>query len=104
MTQRLNNITTRGIVLYKGQSLRYMYDQRIPLYETYADIRIDSYDEDFEIILERIVDEIHEILTNNNQDFRITPPKWSKKSAMDAFKHAMKDLIVMKGDKDQPKE
>ena len=48
MVRRLNNITTRGIVLVAGQSLREMYDQRFPLYEKYADITIDCADGDFE--------------------------------------------------------
>ncbi len=59
MTQRLRNITTRGIVLIAGQSLRDMYDQRIPLYEKYADITIDCSDDDFENIVERVIDELH---------------------------------------------
>ena len=41
MERRLRNITTRGIVLLPGQGLRDMYDQRVPLYEKYADITID---------------------------------------------------------------
>ena len=60
MVRRLGNITTRGIVLFPGQSLSDMYDQRIPLYEKYADIRIDCSDGDFERILEAVVSEIRE--------------------------------------------
>ncbi|MEN6397008.1 MAG: shikimate kinase [Methanoregula sp.] len=60
MVQRLSNITTRGIVLFTGQSLRDMYDQRIPLYEKYADIRIDCSDEDFETVVKKAVDRLHE--------------------------------------------
>lgn len=48
MVRRLNNITTRGIVLAAGQSLRDMYNQRVPLYEKYADITIDCSDGDVE--------------------------------------------------------
>jgi shikimate kinase len=58
MVKRLNNITTRGIVLIPGQSLRDLYDQRIPLYETYADIQIDCSDEVFEHVVEKVVDKI----------------------------------------------
>ncbi|MFA4824047.1 MAG: shikimate kinase [Methanoregula sp.] len=58
MENRLKNITTRGIVLVAGQSLRHMYDQRIPLYEKYADITIDCSKEDFEIIVKRIIDDL----------------------------------------------
>lgn len=60
MVRRLKNITTRGIVLEPGQSLRDMYDQRIPLYERYADIRIDCSGEAFESIVEKVVLRIRE--------------------------------------------
>lgn len=33
MEKRLKNITTRGIVLLPGQTLRGMYNSRVPLYE-----------------------------------------------------------------------
>ena len=39
--QRLNNITTRGVTLAKGQTLGDLYDQRIPLYEKHADVIIE---------------------------------------------------------------
>lgn len=42
MELRLRNITTRGIVLLPGQTLREMYDERSPLYEKYAVITVDS--------------------------------------------------------------
>jgi len=58
MARRLSNITTRGIVLGAGQSLRDMYDQRIPLYEKYADITIDCSDNDLETIVGDILDEL----------------------------------------------
>ena len=54
MVRRLNNITTRGIVLVPGQSLRDLYTLRIPLYERYADIRIPCSDDDFEKVVEKI--------------------------------------------------
>lgn len=41
MVERLTNITTRGVVLKNGETLRDMYDERLPLYEKYADITID---------------------------------------------------------------
>lgn len=58
MVRRLNNITTRGIVLVAGQSLHEMYTQRIPLYERYADITIDCSDDDFENCIGRVMDEL----------------------------------------------
>jgi shikimate kinase len=58
MTRRLNNITTRGIVLAAGQSLCDMYSQRVPLYEKYADITIDCSDDDFEHCIRNVLDKL----------------------------------------------
>jgi len=56
MAKRLKNITTRGIVLLPGQSLRGMYDERVPLYETYADLTVASSGEDLESVVRRVID------------------------------------------------
>jgi shikimate kinase len=58
MARRLTNITTRGIVLVPGQSLRALYDQRVPLYEKYADITIDADRENFETLVWDLVKEL----------------------------------------------
>ena len=58
MVRRLNNITTRGIVLDAGQSLFDMYNQRVPLYEKYADITIDCSDGDFEHCIGNVIDQL----------------------------------------------
>ena len=41
MCDRIKNITTRGVVLKKGSTLEDMYNERLSLYEKYADITID---------------------------------------------------------------
>lgn len=58
MEDRLNNITTRGIVLLPGQTLRGMYEQRIPLYEMYADITIDCSGAAFETVVGKVIDKL----------------------------------------------
>ncbi len=58
MVRRLYNIKTRGIVLIPGQTLRDLYTQRIPLYEKYADVRIECSDDDFEDVVSKIIDSI----------------------------------------------
>ena len=55
MVHRLTNITTRGIVLPRGQGLREMYDERAPLYGKYADITVDCTGGDFEEIVKKIL-------------------------------------------------
>jgi shikimate kinase len=55
MVRRIRNITTRGIVLAADQSLLDLYNQRLPLYEKYADRTIDCSDRDVEKIVENIL-------------------------------------------------
>lgn len=40
--RRVNNIKTRGIVMKKGKTLADVYAERVPLYEEYADITIET--------------------------------------------------------------
>ena len=44
--KRLCNLATRGVTLRPGQSLRDLYDERIPLYEKEADIVFDPGEKD----------------------------------------------------------
>ena len=53
--KRLGNMSSRGIVLFAGQSLCMMYDQRAPLYERYADITIDCAGRDIEAVAGQIL-------------------------------------------------
>lgn len=52
--RRLKNITTRGLVLHPGQTLRELYDERVPLYEKYADIPLDCSEDPVEHCVEKI--------------------------------------------------
>jgi shikimate kinase len=58
MEKRLRNITTRGIVLSRGETLRDMYNERVPLYERYADITVDCSGEDFEDCVGSVIEEL----------------------------------------------
>ena len=42
INRRLSDIKGRGVVLRDGQTLKDLYDERIILYEKYADVRIDE--------------------------------------------------------------
>ena len=41
MVDRIKNITTRGVVVKKGKSLKDMYNERLPMYQKWADVIID---------------------------------------------------------------
>ena len=61
MIRRINNITTRGIVLEKGQSLQDLYMERTPLYERYADITAEGDGKNVEQLLEVVIDALNMI-------------------------------------------
>lgn len=46
INNRLKNVRNRGVVLREGQTLRALYNERVPLFEKYADITVceDGYD------------------------------------------------------------
>lgn len=46
--RRLSNLATRGVTLRPGQTLRDLYEERIPLYEAQADIVYDAANADIE--------------------------------------------------------
>lgn len=42
LKKRLGNLKGRGVVLKDGQDLRGLYEERIPLYEKYADLTVNE--------------------------------------------------------------
>lgn len=42
LSSRLGDLKGRGVVLSEGQSLKELYEERVPLYELYADICVDE--------------------------------------------------------------
>lgn len=41
IADRLGDLKERGVTLKEGQTLRQLYDERVPLYERYADVTVD---------------------------------------------------------------
>ena len=58
IVKRLDNITTRGVVLANGYSLKDMYNERAPLYEKYSDVIIDCSKKGVEEIIFNVINEI----------------------------------------------
>ena len=42
LEQRLNDILGRGVILREGQTLKDLYEERVPLYEKYAHVIVDE--------------------------------------------------------------
>lgn len=58
LKKRLGNLKGRGVVLKDGQDLRGLYEERIPLYEKYADLTVNEKKLDVEQTLQKIVDRL----------------------------------------------
>ena len=54
--KRLGDLSKRGVTIKGGQTLKDLYDERVPLYEKYADIVIDCQNKS----IREIVDEVKE--------------------------------------------
>lgn len=48
LSKRLGNLRGRGVLLKEGQTLADLYEERVPLYEKYADIVVDEEGKDLE--------------------------------------------------------
>lgn len=53
--RRLGDISTRGVVLSPGQTLRDLYEERRPLYEKWADRRLEAGREPLETTVAKLV-------------------------------------------------
>lgn len=55
MVDRIKNITTRGVVVKEGDSLEDMYNERLPMYQKWADVVINCNNNTVEQTVEKIV-------------------------------------------------
>ena len=56
LARRLSDIKGRGVVLKDGQTLKDLYEERVPLYEKYADIVVDEEGKDVEASLQAVLE------------------------------------------------
>jgi shikimate kinase len=60
--QRLSNIASRGIAMGKGQKLIDLFNERVMLYEKYADRIVDCSDAGIEEVVLKIVNWVRELM------------------------------------------
>lgn len=61
IADRLGDLSERGVTLREGQGLTELYDERVPLYEKYADLTIECGHLSIREIVERIVNIIQTV-------------------------------------------
>lgn len=54
LEKRLGNLLKRGVAIRSGNTLRDLYNERVPLYEMYADITIDTKNKGIREVVEDI--------------------------------------------------
>ena len=59
MEKRIGDVVDRGVAIPDGYTLKDLYDERVKLYEQYADVIIDDTDTDH---FDNVVDELQSIL------------------------------------------
>ena len=55
LNRRLSDIKGRGVVLKDGQTLKDLYEERVPLYEKYTDITVNEYGLNVEQTIDKIL-------------------------------------------------
>ncbi len=58
LDSRLGSLKGRGVVLKDGQNLKSLYDERVPLYEKYADVIVDEGGLDLESTLKEVLNSL----------------------------------------------
>lgn len=62
LSRRLSNIKTRGIAFGPGESLETLYQKRVPIYESWADLTVsaDPGENDLEHMVAQIVEKLRQ--------------------------------------------
>ena len=61
LEKRLGNLLKRGVAIRSGNTLLDLYNERVPLYEKYADMIIDEQNRDIREVVEAIQDAMKEM-------------------------------------------
>lgn len=61
LEKRLHDIKGRGVVLKDGQDLRGLYEERVPLYEKYADITVCEDNLNVEQTIEKLTEQLNKL-------------------------------------------
>lgn len=58
LKERLGDLNARGVTLKPGQDLKALYEERVPLYEKYADITIECEEKQLREVAEEICEQV----------------------------------------------
>jgi shikimate kinase len=61
---RLEDIKGRGVVLRNGQTLKDLYEERVPLYNKYADVVISEENLNVEQTVQKLSESVRQLKSN----------------------------------------
>lgn len=96
LRKRLGNLKNRGVVLRDGQTLKDLYEERVVLYEKYADITIDEENKNLEETLQSIVDSL-ELNSEDTEQSRYSVKLFEKFSGQYEQKDKKSLKFIYKG-------
>ena len=96
LRKRLGNLKNRGVVLRDGQTLKDLYEERVILYEKYADITIDEENKNLEETLQSIVDSL-ELNSEDTEQSRYSVKLFEKFSGQYEQKDKKSLKFIYKG-------
>lgn len=67
ITERLGDFSSRGVVLQNGKTIKDMFDERIPLLEKYADVKINCNGNNFSKYQYMTLCKIEELIKSDNE-------------------------------------
>ena len=67
ITERLGDFSSRGVVLQSGKTIKDMFDERIPLLEKYADVKINCNGNSFAKYQYMTLGKIEEFMKNSGE-------------------------------------
>lgn len=67
ITERLGDFSSRGVVLQSGKTIKDMFDERIPLLEKYADIKINCNGNSFSKYQHIAIEKLRELIESSGE-------------------------------------
>ena len=98
INSRLKNAKGRGVVLRDGQTLKDLYDERVKLFEKYADITVCEDNQKLEDTIESVLDAFsYEIMCQGKEKLQYYIDDYNRRSATLSKKEqdTMKDMKIV---------
>ncbi len=67
LTERLGDLNARGVTILPGQTLKELYEERIPLYEQYADVKVNCEGKLLREVVEEVCKQVQKFVNTQTE-------------------------------------